>query len=67
MMLSMLYTLPLLGSILFGVVLLALGVVLLFKVKNKLAGILVIAVGLVFSLLPVAVYLFLMISVRVQS
>ena len=67
MMLSMLYTLPLLGSILFGVVLLALGVVLLFKVKNKLAGILVIAVGLVFSLLPVAVYIFLMISVRVQS
>ncbi len=67
MMLSMLYTLPLLGSLLLGLILLALGVVLLFKVKNKLAGILVIVVGLVFSLLPVAVYLFLMISVRVQG
>ncbi len=63
----MLYTLPLLGSLLLGLILLALGVVLLFKVKNKLAGILVIVVGLVFSLLPIAVYLFLMISVRVQS
>jgi uncharacterized membrane protein len=67
MMLSMLYTLPLLGSLLLGLILLALGVVLLFKVKNKLAGILVIAVGLVFSLLPIAVYLFLMINVRVQG
>jgi len=67
MMLSMLYTLPLLGSLLLGLILLALGVVLLFKVKNKLAGILVIAVGLAFSLLPVAVYLFLMINVRVQG
>jgi len=63
----MLYTLPLLGSLLLGLILLALGVVLLFKVKNKLAGILVIAVGLAFSLLPVAVYLFLMINVRVQG
>ena len=67
MMLSMLYTLPLLGSLLLGLILLALGVFLFFKVKNKLAGILVIAVGLAFSLLPVAVYLFLMINVRVQG
>lgn len=67
MMLSMLYILPLLGSLLFGLILLTLSVVLLVKVKNKLAGILIMVVGLAFSLLPVAIYLYLMVYVRVQG
>jgi len=54
----MLELLLLLGMLLFGLVLLAIGVVLLFKVKNKLAGALVSAVGLVTSSFSVLVFLF---------
>ena len=62
----MVYVLLLLGSFLFGLILLTLGAVLLLKVKNKLAGILVIAVGLAFTLCPLAIYLFL-IPIQVQG
>ncbi len=58
----MLTLLPLLGILLSGLVLLAIGVVLLFKVKNKLAGALVSAVGLVTSSFPVLVFLFLTVT-----
>jgi len=66
MILSMLYLL-LLGGLLFGLILLATGVVLLIKLKNKLAGLLAIAVGLVFTLGPLAVSLFQVITVRIQG
>lgn len=58
----MLNLLLLLGMLLFGLVLLAIGVVLLFKVKNKLAGALISAVGLVISSFSVLVFLFFMIT-----
>lgn len=64
---SMLFLLPLLGTMLFGLSLLSIGIVLLFKVKNKLAGMLVSAVGLVFTLFPVAIFLFLTVSTSVRS
>jgi hypothetical protein len=54
-----LYILLLLGIFLFGLLLLGLGVFLLLKVKNKIAGILVILAGLASSLLPLAVLMFL--------
>ena len=54
-----LYMLLLMGGLLVGLILLAAGVILLLKVKNKLAGLLVGAVGLVFSLLPLAAILYL--------
>ena len=56
----------LLGSLLFGLILLALGVILFLKLKNKLAGILVMAVSLVLILCPFVVYLY-GIQLRVQG
>ena len=56
----------LLGSLLFGLILLALGIILFLRLKNKLAGILVMAVSLVFILCPFAVYLY-GIQLRVQG
>ena len=55
----LLYMLLLMGGLLVGLILLAAGVILLLKVKNKLAGLLVGAVGLVFSFLPLAAILYL--------
>ena len=59
-------TLFLLGGLVFGLILLAAGAILLFALKNKLAGILVMAVSLVFILCPFAVYLY-GIQLRVQG
>lgn len=67
MLYSIISLLPLLGTLLFGLVLLSIGIVLMLKVKNKLAGILVIAVGLVFTLFPIAIFLFLTITTSVRS
>ena len=67
MLYSMLYLLPLLGMLLFGLVLFAIGVVLLLKVKNKIAGGLAIAIGAVFTISPLAIYLFLMTTLRIQG
>jgi len=67
MLYSMLYLLPLLGTLLFGLVMLSIGIVLLLKVKNKLAGILGVAVGLVFTLFPVAIFIFLTITTSVRG
>ena len=66
MILSMLYLL-LLGGLLFGLILLVTGVILLLKLKNKLAGILVLVIGLAFTLGPLAVFLFQVITVRIQG
>ena len=60
-------TILLLGILLFGLILLAAGVVLLLKVKNKLAGLLAIAVGLVFTLASSAIFLALVITTSVQG
>ena len=60
-------TILLLGILLFGLILLTAGVVLLLKVKNKLAGLLAIAVGLVFTLASSAIFLALVITTSVQG
>ncbi len=52
------YILLLLGSILFGLILLVVGAFLLLKVKNKIAGILLMLAGLAFTLFPLAVLMF---------
>ena len=54
----MAYLLILIGSFLLGLALLVTGAILLFKVKKKIAGIVVGAIGLVFTLLPLALILF---------
>jgi len=63
----MFITIFLLGVLLFGLILLAVGVVLLIKVKNKLAGFLAIAVGLVFTLVSLTIFLSLIITTSVQG
>ena len=63
----MFITILLLGVLLFGLILLAVGVVLLIKVKNKLAGLLAIAVGLVFTLVSLIIFLSLIITTSVQG
>jgi len=63
----MFITILLLGVLLFGLILLAVGVVLLIKVKNKLAGFLAIAVGLVFTLVSLTIFLSLIITTSVQG
>jgi uncharacterized membrane protein len=63
----MFITILLLGVLLFGLILLAVGVVLLIKVKNKLAGFLAIAVGLVFTLVSLTIFLSVIITTSVQG
>jgi len=63
----MFITIFLLGVLLFGLILLAVGIVLLIKVKNKLAGFLAIAVGLVFTLVSLTIFLSLIITTSVQG
>jgi hypothetical protein len=53
----MLVTVLLIGSVLFGLVLLAVGGVLLLKLSNKLPGILTIAAGLLFTVTPLLIFL----------
>jgi hypothetical protein len=61
------YIILLLASLLLGLILLAMGAILLLKVKNKITGILVGVVGLVFTFCPVAVFIFLVATVRTQG
>jgi len=63
----MFITILLLSVLLFGLILLAIGVVLLIKVKNKLAGLLTVAVGLVFTLVASAIFLMLIITTSTSS
>ncbi len=51
------YMVVLLGIILLGLALLATGIVLLIKMKNKLPGGLVVVLGAVFTLFPVFLFL----------
>lgn len=60
-------TLILLGGLLLGLVLLATGILLLIKSKNKLVGALVTAIGLVFTLFTTGIFLFLTITTSVQG
>ena len=62
----MFYVLLLLGILLFGLVLIILAALLLLKVRNKIAGILVMVAGLACTLLPLAVLMF-MIAVPSQG
>ncbi len=58
----------LLGAILLtGLVLLAVGIVVLLKSTNKLAGWVVAAVGLVFTVFSIGIYLLLTITTSIQS
>jgi hypothetical protein len=63
----MIVTILLLGALLFGLILLAVGVVLLLKVKNKLPGLLAIVVGLVLTFGTSAIFLALVITTSVSS
>jgi hypothetical protein len=60
-------TILLLGVLLFGLILIGAGVAILLKVKNKLAGILAIAAGLILSLASSAIFLALAITTSVQG
>jgi hypothetical protein len=66
MMYTMLFIL-LLGSFLISLILLTTGSILLLKVKNKIVGILVGAVGLVLTFCPLAIFISQIIIVRTQS
>ncbi len=59
-------TLLLLGALLLGLVLIAAGIVLLIKAKNKIAGGLATAIGLVLTFIPIVIFLFLTITTSLQ-
>jgi hypothetical protein len=63
----MFITVLLLGILLLGLVLLATGVVLLIKAENKILGALTAAIGLVFTLLPIGIFLALTVTTSVQG
>jgi magnesium-transporting ATPase (P-type) len=63
----MFITLLLVIALLLGLVLLVTGVVLLIKTKNKIAGATVTAIGLVFTVLPIVIFLALTITTSVQG
>jgi len=63
----MFITILLLAILLTGLVLLAAGVVVLLKTKNKIAGWVVVAVGLVFTLFSSTIFLMLTITTTVSS
>jgi hypothetical protein len=63
----MFITILLLTILLTGLVLLAVGIVLLLKAKNKLAGWVVAAVGLVFTLFSVAIFLSFIITTSIHG
>lgn len=60
-------TLILLSILLFGPILLAIGIILLLKVKNKLAGLLFVAFGLLCTLMASAIFLSLIITTRTMG
>lgn len=63
----MFITILLMAILLTGLVLLAVGIVVLLKTKNKLAGWVVAAVGMVFTIVSTAVFLMLIITTSVQG
>ena len=62
----MFFTIFLLAILLSGLILLTVGVVLLIKVKNKLAGLLTIAAGLIITFVALALFLSLVITTSIQ-
>ncbi len=58
----MLYVWLLLGVTMLGLILLATGLILLIKVKNRIIGALVTATGLVLTVCPVAFLMFQVIT-----
>ncbi len=60
-------TIILLAILLVGLVLLAVGIVLLLKAKNKLAGWVIVAVGLVFTMFSSAIFLMLTVTTSVTG
>jgi hypothetical protein len=67
MLYTMFYMLPLLGSILFGLILLVIGAIFMLKVKNKIVGILVGVSGLAFTLCPLAIFISQIIILRTRG
>ncbi len=63
----MLYILLLLGCLLLGLIMLAVGIVLLLKLQNKLPGLLITGVGAVVTLFPIVLYSFLSIATSVRN
>lgn len=63
----MFITLLILAVLLTGLVLLGTGVVVLLKAKNKLAGWIMIAIGVMFTLFSLGIYLALTITTSTSS
>jgi len=63
----MFITILLLAILLTGLILLAAGVIVLLKAKNKLAGWVVVAVGMVFTLFSSAIFLMLTVTTTMSS
>lgn len=63
----MVLTVLVLAILLAGSALLAAGIVVLLKSKNKLAGLVVLAVGVAFILVPVLFILSQMVTIRVTG
>ncbi len=61
------YEVLLVGSFFLGLVLLAIGVALLITMKNKIIGLLTTAFGLVITVLPIFVILFLTVTTSVRG
>ncbi len=57
----------LLGCLLLGLILLAIGVVLLLKLQNKLPGLLFTGIGAVVTLFTIVVFSFLTIATSIRS
>ncbi len=60
-------TIILSAILLTGLVLVAVGIVVVLKTRNKLAGWIVTAVGIVFTLFPIAIFLMLTITTSTRS
>ena len=63
----MFITIVLAAILLTGLVLLVTGIIVLLKSNNKLAGWIVAAIGTVFTLFSIAVFLMLTITTSIQS
>ncbi len=61
------YIVLLFGTLLFGLVLIATGIVLLLKLKNKLAGGLTAAAGAALTIVPIMIFLALVVTQRIQG
>jgi uncharacterized membrane protein len=60
-------TIFLLGTLIFGLVLLAVGIMSLVKAKNKIIGIITTGLGLVLTLLPIGIFLAITITTSVTG